>query len=181
MWHDQGKWVTCRKFQFLFSYTTFSKLKNASFSCKPHYNWISGYRVMKDLKMLKQYKTKEFEHCFFQYLTNNTSDIRLILLDHVTYIFKKLSWTKIQVQIIQQIWPTCTCSRAVVGSHFLCRHVVIKRSPTSTCRHNHEKKKNGFSMHIHILFTPILIWQWFKKITFFQFFSNYFLTMQEWS
>ena len=24
MWHDQGKWVTCRKFQFQFSYTTFS-------------------------------------------------------------------------------------------------------------------------------------------------------------
>ena len=24
MWHDQGKWVTCRKCQFLFSYTTFS-------------------------------------------------------------------------------------------------------------------------------------------------------------
>ena len=28
-WHDQGKWVTCRKFQFLLSYTTFSKLQNA--------------------------------------------------------------------------------------------------------------------------------------------------------
>ena len=27
MWHDQGKWVTCRKFQFLFSYTTFLKLQ----------------------------------------------------------------------------------------------------------------------------------------------------------
>ena len=24
MWHDQGKWITCRKIQFLFSYTTFS-------------------------------------------------------------------------------------------------------------------------------------------------------------
>ena len=24
MWHDQGKWVTCRKFQILFSYTIFS-------------------------------------------------------------------------------------------------------------------------------------------------------------
>ena len=47
------KWVTCRKCQFLFSYTTFLKLQNASFWCKPHYNWISGYRVMKDLTMLK--------------------------------------------------------------------------------------------------------------------------------
>ena len=53
LWHDQGKWVTCRKFQFQFSYTIFSKLQNASFWCKPHYNWRSGYRVMTDLAMLK--------------------------------------------------------------------------------------------------------------------------------
>ena len=33
----------------------------------------------------KQYKTKEFEHCFCQYLKNSISDIRLIPLDHVTY------------------------------------------------------------------------------------------------
>ena len=32
------EWVTCRKFQFLFSYTTVSQL--ASFWCKPYYNWI---------------------------------------------------------------------------------------------------------------------------------------------
>ena len=53
MWHDQGKWVACRKFQFLFSYTTFSIPKSDSFWCKPHYNWITGYRVMTDLTMLK--------------------------------------------------------------------------------------------------------------------------------
>ena len=53
MWHDQGKWVTCRKCQFIFSCTTFSKLQNTSFWWQPHYNWISGYRVMKDLTMLK--------------------------------------------------------------------------------------------------------------------------------
>ena len=35
MWHDQGKWVTCRKLQFLFSCSTFSKLQNASFWCNP--------------------------------------------------------------------------------------------------------------------------------------------------
>ena len=33
----------------------------------------------------KQYKTKEFEHCFCQYLKNNMADIRLIPPDHVTY------------------------------------------------------------------------------------------------
>ena len=31
MWHDQGKWVTCRKFQFQFSYTNFIKPWSASF------------------------------------------------------------------------------------------------------------------------------------------------------
>ena len=38
----------------------------------------------------KQYKTKEFEHCFCQYLKNNMADIRLIPLDHVTsFVFVK--------------------------------------------------------------------------------------------
>ena len=42
---------------------------------------------MKDLTMLKnQYETKEFEHCFGQYLKNHIPDIRLIPLDHVTYV-----------------------------------------------------------------------------------------------
>ena len=36
--------------------------------------------------MLKQYKTKDFERCFCQYLKNNITDIRLIPLDHVTHI-----------------------------------------------------------------------------------------------
>ena len=41
---------------------------------------------MQDLSMLKktQYKTKEFEHCFCQYLKNHIADIRFIPLDHVT-------------------------------------------------------------------------------------------------
>ena len=58
MWHDQGKWVTCRKFQFLFSYTTLSSCQHASFWCKLHYNCISGYRVMNDLSMLKTIQNK---------------------------------------------------------------------------------------------------------------------------
>ena len=33
--------------KILFSCTTFSRRQNASFWFKPHYNWISGYRVMK--------------------------------------------------------------------------------------------------------------------------------------
>ena len=41
MWHDRGKWVTCRKMsihRFLCHFLT-------SFWCKPHWNCISGYRV----------------------------------------------------------------------------------------------------------------------------------------
>ena len=41
---------------------------------------------MKNVSRLRQYKTKEFEHCFCQYLKNNISDIRLIPLDNVTYL-----------------------------------------------------------------------------------------------
>ena len=72
-------------FQFLFSCTTFSKHQNASFWCKPHYNWIPSYRVMKDFTMLKQYVTKEFEYCFCQYLKNNipTSDSFLLIMSHI--------------------------------------------------------------------------------------------------
>ena len=33
----------------------------------------------------KQYKTKESDHCFCQYLKNNMANIQLIPLDHVTY------------------------------------------------------------------------------------------------
>ena len=39
--------------KILFSYTTFSFFQNASFWCKPKYTWISGYRVIKDLSLLK--------------------------------------------------------------------------------------------------------------------------------
>ena len=89
MWHDQGKWVTCRKFQFQFSYTTFSKLQNASFWCKPHLQldiWLQSYAGFDSADYeTKHYETKEFEHCFCQYLKNNIPDIRLIPLDHVTY------------------------------------------------------------------------------------------------
>ena len=45
-----------------------------------------GYLVMKNLSMLKQYQTKESEHCFCLYLKDYISDIRLIPLDHVTNI-----------------------------------------------------------------------------------------------
>ena len=85
MWHDQGKWVTCRKSYFLFSYTTVSQHQNASFWCKPQYNWISDYRVMQDLTMLKTIQNKGIWTLFLPISQNNISYIRLIPLDHVTY------------------------------------------------------------------------------------------------
>ena len=47
--------------------------------------WLQSYEGFDNAK--KHYETKEFEHCFGQYLKNNIPDIRLIPLDHVTYIF----------------------------------------------------------------------------------------------
>ena len=44
----------------------------------------------------KQYKTKEFEHCFCQYLKYNITDIRLIPLDHVTNVFHWPNMKKIR-------------------------------------------------------------------------------------
>ena len=49
MWHDQGKRVTCRKkntISVFVHHHCLTILQNGSFWCKPHYNWISGYRVM---------------------------------------------------------------------------------------------------------------------------------------
>ena len=49
--------------------------------------------LLKDLSMLKQYKTKEFEHCIFANISKiNISDIRLIPLDHDTYIIYQHWW-----------------------------------------------------------------------------------------
>ena len=48
------------------------------------HNWISGYRVMKNLSVLKNIKQRNLNtDC--QYLKNNMADIRLMPLDHVTY------------------------------------------------------------------------------------------------
>ena len=58
------------------------------------WNWMSGYRVIKNLK---QYKTKEFEHCVCLYLKRNISDVPLISLDHVTYYFYGVFSCKIYV------------------------------------------------------------------------------------
>ena len=74
MWHDQGKWVTCQQFQFCVSYSTFSCLENA-------------YKMLHfDANPFKLdiwlHNCEEFEHCFYQYLRINISDIRLIPLSH---------------------------------------------------------------------------------------------------
>ena len=45
--------------------------------------WLQSYKGFDNGK--QQYKTKELEHSFCQYLKTNIADIRLIPLDHVTY------------------------------------------------------------------------------------------------
>ena len=49
MWHDQGKWVTCWRLVD----TTIWQLRNATFWCKSHKNWIPGHRAMSKLSVLK--------------------------------------------------------------------------------------------------------------------------------
>ena len=169
MWRDQGKWVTCRKLQFLFSYTTVSKLQNTL--CKPHYNWISGFRVMKNLTMLKQYETKEFEPYFCQYLKNNVSDIRLIPLDYVTYkgagdssqhnLIPKLSWTvHKQLQILSPIsqlkWSNYA-TRKITHLNRKKTKLIMANQPrlhhperaSSTSRHNAWPLDGVTKMHNH--------------------------------
>ena len=45
-----------KNFNFYFLTPHCHKFKNASFWCIPDYNWISGYRVMNDLSILKTKK-----------------------------------------------------------------------------------------------------------------------------
>ena len=45
--------------------------------------WLQCYEGFNNAKNNER---KEFEHCFCQYLKNNIPDIRLIPLDHVTYV-----------------------------------------------------------------------------------------------
>ena len=47
------------KFNFYFLTSLSHNLKNASFWCKPHYNWISDSKVMKDLSMPKKKEQKK--------------------------------------------------------------------------------------------------------------------------
>ena len=87
MWHDQGKWVTCRKFQFLFSYIPLSQnFKMLHFDTTP-ITIGSGYRVMKDLTMLKTIWNKGiWTYIFFANIsktTSPTSDSFLLIMSHI--------------------------------------------------------------------------------------------------
>ena len=50
-----------------------------------NYHWILGLQSYEQIIKKTQYKTKEFELFLCQYLKNNIYNIRLILLDRVTY------------------------------------------------------------------------------------------------
>ena len=113
MWHDQGKWVTCRTFQFQFSYITFSNLQNASIWCKPHYNWISGYRVMKDLTMLKTIWNKGFLTLFLpisqkqhpRHPTYSSWSCHIWIMDFINWAYIDLFSTCFSVlQLLQDMY-----------------------------------------------------------------------------
>ena len=67
----------------------------------------------------KQYKTKEFEHCFCQYFKNNIADIRLIPLDHVTYD-ENSRW------VVSQIWIFVMIHQSI-NNFYSSRHVSDRR------------------------------------------------------
>ena len=48
---------------------------------------LLSYKGFDNANNIKQYKTKEFEHCFCQYLKNNIADIRLrlLIMSHYSY------------------------------------------------------------------------------------------------
>ena len=61
MWHDQGKWVTCRKFQFRFSDITFSRLQMLHFYANPI---TIGYLVDNAKNNMKQ-RNLTYSHMMF--------------------------------------------------------------------------------------------------------------------
>ena len=58
MWHGQGEMSRLSKMSISIFLPHFLITSNASFWRKPHYNWISRNRVMKDLTMLKSISNK---------------------------------------------------------------------------------------------------------------------------
>ena len=69
-----------------FNFYFLTPLYHASFWCKPHYNWISGYRVMKDLSMLiNNIKQRNLNTIFanISKTTSPTSDSFLLIMSHI--------------------------------------------------------------------------------------------------
>ena len=104
MWHDQGKWVTCRKFQFLFSYTHFLQLQNASFWCKPYYKWISGYRVYEGFVNAKNnIKQKGDLNTVFANISKTaspTSDSFLLIMSQMSNFVSSLACDGLQMLVV---------------------------------------------------------------------------------
>ena len=52
IWHNQGKWVTCRKCQIPIFFNIFLTISKCFILMHTYFNWISGYRVMKNFSTL---------------------------------------------------------------------------------------------------------------------------------
>ena len=82
VWHDQGKWVTCRKLQLLFSYTTFSK-----FFITIHYNWMSGKSYDTFINAKNNIKQRNLNTTFFANISKTispTSDSFPLIMSHIS-------------------------------------------------------------------------------------------------
>ena len=71
MWHDQGKWVN------------FLWLQNASFWCKPHYNWISVVTEFDNAKNNKKQRNLNTVYANISKTTSPTSDSFLLIMSHI--------------------------------------------------------------------------------------------------
>ena len=119
MWHDQGKWVACRRFfNFEISTPLSGNSKMLHFNANPI---TIGYLVTElwaIYKRWKQYKSKEFECFLCLYLKCNICDIRLIPLDHVTYMIIHF----IYMTEVHKLW-----ANLIIHSMFLQLYVFDHR------------------------------------------------------
>ena len=87
MWRDQEEWVECQQFSILIFMKIYFSIKNATFWSKPRHNQTTGSRDIVNLWTVKTMKNKGFAGCTVLYFKINIPDIRLIPLDHVTYVW----------------------------------------------------------------------------------------------
>ncbi len=119
MWCDLGKSVwslTCDIFSFLFDWSTHLD-RYILLNTSPELDlWFQSYEQLKDC--VNNRKQKKINLCFWSYLTVNTPNFRLILLDHSTKTaFPMLRKNKkFPVPILPHSAFSCTSFNVLIGS-----------------------------------------------------------------